>query len=149
MAARSSTRKRPARRSVAARGKTARSTTSSPRTAGAVARGPTGRPARIELPPSLAQFSRRVRTRLTQLERRIERAEARTRRRWTRLLRDASHRLGRFQAEGERRWRRLTARARREALQVLRRLERELEPPRRRRRPAGRPRTVEQSGSGI
>ena len=39
------------------------------------------------------------------------------------MLRDASHRLGRFEAEGERRWKNLTGEARREALQLLRRLE--------------------------
>jgi len=51
------------------------------------------------------------------------------------MLRDASHRLGRFEAEGERRWKNLTGEARREALQLLRRLERKFEP---RRRNAGR-----------
>jgi hypothetical protein len=83
-----------------------------------------------ELPPTLAQFSRRMQTRLGDLEKRLEKAGAAYRRRGMRLLREASHRLGRFEAEGELRWRRLTARARREALQVLRRLERELGPPR-------------------
>jgi hypothetical protein len=86
-----------------------------------------------ELPATLAQFSRRMGARLGDLEGRIEKAGAVYRRRWTRLLREASHRLGRFEAEGELRWRRLTARTRREALQLLRRLERELAP-------AGRPR---------
>jgi hypothetical protein len=49
----------------------------------------------------------------------------------TRLLREASHQLGRFEAEGELRWKRLTARARRDALKLLRRLEREIGPSRR------------------
>jgi hypothetical protein len=107
-----------------------------------------------ELPPTLAQFSRRVRGKLGRLERQIERAEARYRRQWTRLLRDASHQLGRFEAEGEARWRRLGTAARSEALRVLRRLERELEP-KRRRRPARRApeqtsgQPAEATGSGI
>jgi hypothetical protein len=64
--------------------------------------------------------------RLGELEARIEKAGTAYRRRWTRLLREASHQLGRFEAEGELRWRRLTARARRDAVQLLRRLEREI-----------------------
>jgi hypothetical protein len=104
--------------------------------------------ARMEdrLPPTLGQFSRQVGARLGELEVRIEKASAPYRRRWARLLRDASHRLGRLEAEGEQRWKRLTTRARRDALQLLRRLERELEPagprrarsaPRRRQRARG------------
>jgi hypothetical protein len=107
-----------------------------------------------ELPPTLAQFSRRMRTQLGRLERQIERTGTRYRRTWTRLLRDASHQLGRFEAEGEARWRRLGTTARSEALRVLRRLERELEPKRRRRParrvPVQRPGPpAEATGSGI
>jgi hypothetical protein len=90
-----------------------------------------------ELPATLTQFSRRMGARLGDLEARIEKAGAVYRRRWTRLLREASHQLGRFEAEGELRWRRLTARARRDALQLLRRLEREIGPSGRKRK-AGR-----------
>ena len=72
-----------------------------------------------ELPPNLAQFSRRVRSRL---------------------------------GEVERRWKRLTNQARRDALRVLRRVERELEPPKRRNRASTRnkakSRSVESSSSG-
>jgi hypothetical protein len=93
-----------------------------------------------ELPPTLAQFSRRIRVGLGDLEKRLERAGAVYRRRGTRLLREASHQLGRFEAEGELRWRRLTARARREASQLLHRLERELGPPARAARKAGKAR---------
>jgi hypothetical protein len=101
-----------------------------------------------ELPPTLGQFERRVRRGLEGLERRIERAEARTRRQLARLLREASHTLGRYEAAGEARWRKLTSQARRDALRVLRNLEAQLEPagarqaasraksPRRRRRAA-------------
>jgi hypothetical protein len=107
-----------------------------------------------ELPPTLGQFSRRVRSELGRLERQIERAGGRYRRQWTRLLRDASHQLGRFETEGEVRWRRLGSAARSEALRVLRRLERELEPTKRRRptrRAPARTRAQpeEAKGSGI
>jgi hypothetical protein len=95
-----------------------------------------------ELPPTLAQFSRRIRVGLGDLEKRLERAGAVYRRRGTRLLREASHQLGRFEAEGELRWRRLTARARREASQLLHRLERELGPPARAARKARRAKAV-------
>ena len=107
MAAKRSTRKKKATRKSPARkaGGTARS-----RRAAAVAR------IEQELPPTLRQYSKRVRVGLTRLERKIEKAEARTRRTTARALRDLSHQLGRFEAEGERRWRRLTSRARREAL---------------------------------
>jgi hypothetical protein len=90
-----------------------------------------------QLPPTLAQFTKQVRGCLGQLETRIEKAGAPYRRRWTRLLREASHRLGRFEAEGEARWQRLTDVARRDALGVLRRLEKEVAPVARR-RPAQR-----------
>lgn len=111
-------RKSPARRRAAAGTKAQRRT-----------RTRVGRSiARLEgdLPPTLAQFSRRVRRELTRLERQIIRARTRYRGQGTRLLRDASHLLGQLEAEGEARWKRLTARARANALKVLRRLEREI-----------------------
>lgn len=80
-----------------------------------------------ELPDTLREFSIRVRKRLGQLERAVVRAEARYQREGVRALRNASHQLGRFEAEGEQRWKRLTAEARREALLVLRRMEKALE----------------------
>jgi hypothetical protein len=79
-----------------------------------------------------------VRARLRQLEARIGKAGALYRARWARLLRDASHQLGRFEAEGEARWRRLTALARRDAVKILKRLEKEVAPPRPRRRAKAR-----------
>jgi hypothetical protein len=84
-----------------------------------------------ELPPTLAQFSRDVRSRLGRLEKEIVAAEARTRRNLTRLLRDASHQLGRIEAQGQRRWRKLTTQARRDAVRTLRRLEKAVAPPKR------------------
>ena len=80
-----------------------------------------------ELPTTLEEFSKRVRARLGKLERSIEEAEVRYRREAARVLRQASHQLGRFEAEGERRWKKLTTEARRDALAVLRKMEKFLE----------------------
>lgn len=111
-------RKSPARRRAAAGSKARRRTTT--RVSRSLAR------LEGDLPPTLAQFSRRVRRELTRLERQIVRARARYRGQGTRLLRDASHLLGQLEAEGEARWKKLTTRARADALRVLRRLEKEI-----------------------
>jgi hypothetical protein len=113
-----------------------------------------------EFPPTLGDFSRRIRRQLNALERNIEKTEWRYRRQATRALRDASHRLGKFEAMGERAWKKLTVQARREVLGVLRRVEKAVEgpkpPPKKaakrssRKAPARRrPRALESSGSGI
>lgn len=93
--------------------------------------------ARLEpdLPPTLRDFSKRVRRGLTELEREIERVQQRYRRQRARLLREVSHQLGRFEAEGERRWKKLNTQARRDALRLLKRLEKAIEPPQRKKRP--------------
>ncbi len=88
----------------------------------------------LELPPTLAQFAHRVRSRLTRLERRIRKTASPYRRRSTKLLRDASHQLGRYATRGARGWRRLTTRARRDAAKLLRSLEKAVEPQRPRRK---------------
>ena len=120
-------------------------------------------PSRIEqeFPPTLGDFSRRVRRQLNALERDIEKTEWRYRRQATRALRDASHRLGKFEAMGERAWKKLTAQARREVLGVLRRVEKAVEGPKPRPKKAAakrssqkaparrRPSALEGSGSGI
>ena len=110
-------RKSPARRRAAAGSKARRTGTRVSRSL-----------ARLEgdLPPTLAQFSRRVGRELTRLDRQIVRARARYRGQGTRLLRDASHLLGQLEAAGEKRWKKLTSRARADALRVLRRLEKEI-----------------------
>ncbi len=82
-----------------------------------------------ELPPTLAQYSRRTRIQLTRLERQIEKAEVKARRRFTRVLRDASHRLGHYEALGEKQWKKLTTQARRDAVKVLQKLEKAVSPP--------------------
>jgi hypothetical protein len=80
-----------------------------------------------ELQPTLRQFTRRLKPGLARLERQVEVAEARTRCEAARLLRRASEALGRLEAEGERRWQHLTARARRDAVRWLHRVERAIE----------------------
>jgi hypothetical protein len=94
--------------------------------------------ARIEqdLPPNLKEFSSRVRRGLTRLERQIDKSQRDARRRWTRLLRDVSHQLGRLETEGEKRWRQQSNQARREAVKLLRRLEKAIEPPKPKRKVA-------------
>ena len=82
-----------------------------------------------ELPENLAEFSHRVRRRLTQLERQLEHARDAYARRSARVLRNASHQLGRFEALGEKHWKRLTNEARRDAVKILRQLEKAIEPP--------------------
>lgn len=98
-----------------------------------------------ELPATLDEFSKRVRAKLGKLERSVEKAEARYRREAAKVLRHASHQLGRFEAEGERRWKKLTAEARKEALQVLRRMEKALEGP----KPAPRRKAVAARARGA
>ena len=144
-------RKGMAVRKTTIRGSTTRKTTTKKTTP-----KKTGRSARArlesELSPNLRDFSRRVRRGLARLEKKLDTARRDGRRRWTRLLRDASHQLGRIEAEGERRWRKQSRLARRDAVRMLQRLERAIEPPRARKAP--RKKTVrraggELSGSGI
>jgi len=66
---------------------------------------------------------------LVQLEKRIEKDGRDARRRAARVLREASHRLGQFEAQGEREWRRQSLRARRATVQLLRQLEKAIQPP--------------------
>ena len=87
-----------------------------------------------ELPADLRSYTRRVRKGLTRLERQIEEAQKDARRRWARLLRDVSHQLGSVEAAGEKRWRQRTLKARREAVKALHRLERAIEPPKRKKK---------------
>jgi hypothetical protein len=91
---------------------------------------------RLELPPTLRDYAKQVRGRLDRLEREISRASVDVRRRAARLLRDASHQLGRLEAEGEAGWRRLTSPYRRQLIDLLRRLEKALAPPRKTGRPS-------------
>jgi hypothetical protein len=83
---------------------------------------------RIELPPTLRDYARQVRSRLDGLERQLTRASVDVRRRTARLLREASHQLGRLEAEGEAGWRRLATPYRRQLVDLLRRLEKAVAP---------------------
>lgn len=89
------------------------------------------------LPADLRTYSQRVRRGLTRVEREIEKSQRDARRRWTRLLRDVSHQLGKIEAEGEKRWKKRTTQARRDAVKLLKRLERSIEPPKKK-KPATR-----------
>ena len=86
--------------------------------------------ARIEpdLPENLRDYARQVRKRLTQVEREIDRAEAQARRRFTRLLRNASHELGQMEAHGQAVWRKRTDPYRRQAVNLLKKLEKAVAP---------------------
>lgn len=88
-----------------------------------------------DLPRSLREFQRRMRSNLNRLEREVQQTRTFYRRRATRLLRDASRHLGRLETLGERGWRELNTRARREVAALLRRLERAVAPPPVRRAP--------------
>src|SRR5262249_11020845 len=83
-----------------------------------------------ELPPNLRDFSRQVQRGLSRLEKQIESAQRDARRRWARLLRDVSHQLGGLEGRGEQRWRQQSLQARREAVRLLQRLQKAIEPPR-------------------
>ncbi len=91
--------------------------------------------ARLEraLPPTLREYATQVRTRLNQLEKQIEKAQVQARRRAARLLSEASHQLGKLEAHGEPGWRKLAAPYRRELVKLVRRLEKAVAPPARRR----------------
>jgi hypothetical protein len=81
-----------------------------------------------ELPPNLGQYVRRMRKDLARLEKQLVSAQEGARKRWAHLLREASHQLGRVEALGEREWRKRTTRVRRDAVKLLRRLEKAIEP---------------------
>ncbi len=82
---------------------------------------------KADLPPSLAEFARKVQAGLSRVQREIEGSQAS--REFLRLLREASHRLGRLEAEGEKRWKKLAGQARKDAVKLLKRVEKALAPP--------------------
>jgi len=119
---------------MAARKKTTRRSTAKKKTAKkATRKKKAGRSVRArleaELPTSLAEFVRQVTVRLNRLEKQLDKAEGRYRREWTRTLKNVSRQLGHFEAAGEKRWRKLTAGPRRDAVRLLRKLEKAIEPP--------------------
>lgn len=128
-----------AARKATARKKTSRKSTAKARSTRGGLGGALGR---LELPPTLRDYAKQVQRRLDRLERDLARTRADVRRRATRLLREASHQLGRLEARGEAGWRRLTAPYRRQLLDLLKRLEKVLAPPRASSRPTARKKAV-------
>ena len=123
------TRRKTARK-TAAQKKPSRKKSPSKKSATAIARARTSAALdrlERELPPTLRDYSRRVRQQLGKLEREIDRTQARYRRQAVRVLREGSHRLGSLEALGERGWRELSERTRKEILNILRRLEHAVE----------------------
>ncbi len=129
-AARKNVTRRKTARKTAAQKKPSRKKSPSKKSATAIARARTSAALdrlERELPPTLRDYSRRVRQQLGKLEREIDRTQARYRRQAVRVLREGSHRLGSLEALGERGWRELSERTRKEILNILRRLEHAVE----------------------
>lgn len=99
--------------------------------------------ARLEgqLPPTLREYAGDLRKRLDRLERDIARAQLAARKRAAKLLREASQQLGRLEVGGEAAWRKLGASYQKELVALLRRIEKSLAPPAKR-RPAARKKRV-------
>lgn len=89
-----------------------------------------------QLPPTLREFAGELRKRLDGLEREAVKAQTEARKRAARLLREASHQLGRLEMGGETAWRKLGASYQKELIALLKRLEKALAPPAKKRRPA-------------
>jgi hypothetical protein len=101
---------------MAAKRKAARRRTTRRATKRTVTPGP-------ELPARLQDFTKQIRTLLGKLEKEVTKAQTTYRRRAARLLREASVELGKFETRGESEWRKLSSTARRNALTILKRLE--------------------------
>jgi hypothetical protein len=78
-----------------------------------------------ELPATMRGYTKEVRARLTRLEGQVEKARAQASRRGTKLLREASEYLGRLEARGEKEFRK----RRGDAVKLLKRLEKAVQPP--------------------
>ena len=89
------------------------------------------------LPFTLGRYLRSVRTDLRALEKQLQRNQRRYGRRLSGTVHQAERQVRRLRAERDRRARRLKLRARRDAVRVLKRLERSLEPPKPRRKASG------------
>ena len=80
------------------------------------------------LPKDLRSYAHRMRLNLARIEKQIDTARKERRRQFVRMLKEASHRLGRLEAEGEKRFRQQTTQARKDAVKLLHRIERAIEP---------------------
>lgn len=100
-------------------------------TAKKVKKSKIGTVARIEsnLPRTLREYSRSVQRELTRIERDVEKVTATTRKKGIKLLREASHELGRLEQQGEKAWQRLSTPYRRQAVTLLKQLEKAVAPP--------------------
>jgi len=121
------TRKKTARKKSAAKKATRKKTAARTASPGARAKAALDR-LQKELPPTLRDFSKNLRSNLSKLEKEIDKASSKYRRQTIRLLREGSHRLGSLEAHGEKGWRKLNTRARKELSSVVRRLQRAVEP---------------------
>lgn len=107
--------------------------------------------ARLEgqLPPTLREYAGDLRKRLDRLERDIARAQLEARKRAARLLREASQQLGRLEVGGEAAWRKLGASYQKDLVALLRRIEKALAPPAKRRPAARKKRVASAPESGV
>ncbi len=121
------TKKKPARKKSTAKKATRKKTAARTASPGARAKAALNR-LQKELPPTLRDFSKNLRSNLSKLEKEIDKASSKYRRQAVRLLREGSHRLGSLEAQGEKGWRKLNTRARKELSSVVRRLQRAVEP---------------------
>lgn len=104
--------------------------------------------ARLEgqLPPTLREYAGDLRKRLDRLERDLAKARLEARKRAAKLLREASHQLGRLEVGGEAAWRKLGASYQKDLVALLKRIEKALAPPAKR-RPARKKRATPASAS--
>jgi len=106
--------------------------------------------ARLEgqLPPTLREYAGDLRKRLDRLERDLAKARLEARKRAARLLREASHQLGRLEVGGEAAWRKLGASYQKDLVALLKRIEKALTPPAKR-RPARKKASASGSNASV
>jgi len=83
-----------------------------------------------ELPANLRDYAKQIHKQLNTLEKDIERAIPKARRRTARLIREASHKLGELEANGQKAWKARADSMTKDAQKLLRRLEKAVSPPR-------------------
>jgi hypothetical protein len=86
-----------------------------------------------ELPANLRDYAKQVHRQLNALERDLERAIPQARRRTARLIREASHKLGVLEERGQKQWRARADHMTKDAQKLLRKLEKAVAPPPRKR----------------
>jgi hypothetical protein len=101
-----------------------------------------------QLPPTLREYAGDLRKRLDRLERDLTKARLEARKRAAKLLREASHQLGRLEVGGEAAWRKLGASYQKDLVALLKRIEKALAPPAKR-RPARKKRAASAPASTV